>query len=241
MIRHFLDKSDYSIASMVTTGEEAIALAGECKPDLILMDVQLAGRMDGIEAADVIWRNFHIPVVFLTANSDDETICRAASTDAYGYLNKPVQERELVSTIEMALSRHQADVKLKENEQWLETTLRCIADAVIAADSVGSIRLINPAAEALTGWTKDQAVGRDLMEVFKVLDCDTRWPAECEVARIIRGDEEHSSKSHARILVSRDGMETIVDETASPITNDHGDITGVVLVFRSVRQPVLMR
>jgi len=68
MIRHFLDKSDYSIASMVTTGEEAIALAGECKPDLILMDVQLAGRMDGIEAADVIWRNFHIPVVFLTGH-----------------------------------------------------------------------------------------------------------------------------------------------------------------------------
>jgi len=238
MIRHFLGKSDYSIAGMVTTGEEAVALAGERRPDLILMDVQLAGQMDGIEAADIIWRHFRIPVVYLTANSDDETICRAATTEAYGYLNKPVQERELVSTIEIALAKNDAEVKLKENEKWLETTLRCIGDAVIAADSVGFVKLINPAAEALTGWNRDEAVGRDLMEVFKVLDCDTRWPAECQLARVINGVKQMAPERRTKILVARDGTETIVEESTSAITNDHGDITGIVLVFRSSLQPV---
>jgi two-component system cell cycle sensor histidine kinase/response regulator CckA len=237
MIRHFLDKSDYTIAGIVTTGEEAVAVAGESTPDLILMDVLLAGRMDGIEAAAIIWRNFQIPVVFLTGTSGDETICRAASAEAYGYLNKPVQERELVSTIEITLAKHRAEIKLKENEKWLETTLYCIADAVIAADSVGCVKLINPAAEALTGWKRDQAVGRELMEVFRILDVDTRWPSECQVARIIDGVKQVYRFNPAKILVARDGTETIVDQSAAAITNDRGDIIGVVLVFRSILQP----
>ena len=195
------------------------------------MDVELAGPMDGIEAADFIWRHFQIPVVYLTANSDDETVCRAASTEAYGYLNKPVQERDLVSTIEIAISKHEAELNAKEKEKWLETTLRCISDAVIAADSVGCVKLLNSAAEALTGWTQEDAVGRDLLEVFKVLEFENRAPAECAVTEVIR-DGAQPRASMVRILVARDGTESVVEESAAPIVNDRGAMVGVVLVFR---------
>jgi len=179
MIRRLLEKSHYLTAGQAVTGEMAVEMAGRLKPDLVLMDVQLAGDMDGIEATGLIWRQFHIPIVYLTANSDDETIARAASTGAYGYLHKPVQKRELSSTIQLALSKYESDCRVQDKHRWLETTLQCIADAVIAADSAGCVQLINPAAEALTGWTRSEAVGRDLLDVYRALDCETGRPAEC--------------------------------------------------------------
>ncbi len=231
MIRNFLRKAEYRIAGMVTTGEEAVKLAGGLKPDLMLMDVHLAGEMDGIEAAHLIWNQFHIPVVYLTSNADDETIYRAASSEAYGYLQKPVRENELSSTIQLSLYKYESDCKVKEKEKWLETTLKCITDAVIAADSLGSVKLINPAAEALTGWTQVEAVGRDLLDVYQVLAPDSRLPAECAVIEVIRNGAAHRT-GLPRILVARDEKETAVVETVASIVNDAGNILGVVLVFR---------
>jgi PAS domain S-box-containing protein len=233
MIRQFLKKSDCSIVGTAATGEQAVALAAELLPDVALMDVELAGEMDGIEAARLIWNQFQVPVVYLTANDDFETVSRAASNEAFGYLHKPVQERELVSSIEIALHKHQAEVRIKEQEEWLRTTLECIADAVIAADSVGCVKLINPAAEALTGWRRKEAIGRDLLDVFNVLDRGTRQPAECAVLKVIR-DGANTGAGQAKILRSRDGTEAIVEERAAPIINHSGQIVGVVLVFRDI-------
>ena len=114
MIRRFLERSHYLTAGQATTGEAAVEMAGKLKPDLVLMDVQLAGEMDGIEATGLIWSQFHIPIVYLTGSSDEETVVRAASTGAYGYLHKPVQERELSSTIQLALSRYESDCRVQD-------------------------------------------------------------------------------------------------------------------------------
>jgi PAS domain S-box-containing protein len=234
MIRHFLTKCDYCVVGMVTTGEEAVELAGQSKPDLILMDVELAGAMDGIEAAESIWNRFQIPVVYLTANDDQETLSRASSTEAYGYLCKPVQERDLRNMLQIVLSRRESERRAKENEKWLQTTLRCIADAVIAADVMGCVKLVNPAAEALIGWEQEEAIGEDLQDVFRVLECKTRRPAECAVVQVIR-DGAASLTGQTRILVSRNGTEATVEESAAPIVNDSGHIIGVVLIFRRIK------
>jgi len=233
MITRFMERADYAIAAVVATGEDAVARAGLHKPDLILMDVQLAGAMDGIEAAGMIWSKHRIPIIYLTGNSDDETVARASSTGAYGFLHKPVQERELSSTVEMAFNKYRMDCAVWEKEQWIETTLRCITDAVIAADSAGCIKLLNPAAEALTGWKQEEAVGLDLLEVFEVLEAGTRLPAECAVIEVIRKGSA-SPTGLTRILVARDGTEAMVEETAAPIVNHAGNMVGVVLVFRLV-------
>jgi signal transduction histidine kinase len=102
-----------------TTGDQAIALAGSVQPDLVLMDIQLAGAMDGIVAAQAIRDQFFIPVVFLTAFSADSIIARAKRTAPYGYLLKPFTERELHTVIEMARYKHQAEVALHANARQL--------------------------------------------------------------------------------------------------------------------------
>ena len=232
MIRRFLTKSDYGITAIVTTGEEAVELAGQSMPSLALMDVQLAGKMNGITAARLIGEKFHIPTIYLTGSSDAETIARAASTEAYGYLLKPVQERDLIKTVEAALSKHASECRVREHQSWLAATFQCIADAVIGTDSAGRVKLLNPGAEALTGWKQADAVGRDQMDIFKVLNLSTHQPAESAVVQVIRNKIAYRS-NELRIVVAQDGTETTGKETAAPIINQAGKIVGVVLVFRS--------
>jgi PAS domain S-box-containing protein len=236
-IRHFLIKSDYSIVGVASTGEQAVAMAGELKPHIVLMDVELAGKMDGIEAAGLIWERFHVPVIYMTGSEDDATIARAGETGAYGYLHKPVQAGELSATLLIALNKREAELRVRENELWLQTTLACIADAVIAADSVGCVKLVNRAAEALTGWKQEEAIGRDLLDVFRVLECGTRQPADCAVVRVIR-DGASDRGGQMKILMAKDGTEATVEENAAPIVNDAGSIIGVVLVFRRINAGV---
>jgi PAS domain S-box-containing protein len=232
MIRRYLTKSDYAITGMVTTGEEAVELAGSLTPDLTLMDVQLAGKMDGITAARLIGEKFFIPTIYLTGSSDAETIARAASTEAYGYLLKPVQERDLIKTIEAALSKHDSECRAREHESWLAAMFQCITDAVIGTDSMGRVTLLNPRAEALTGWKQAEAVGWDQVQVFKVLNSRTRQPVESAIVQVIRNKTAYRG-DEPRIVVAQDGTETTGKETAVPIINRAGKVIGVVLAFHS--------
>ena len=102
-LKDLLERLGYTVPALVSTGEEAIEKAGEMKPDLVLMDIVLKGGMDGIEAADLIRTRFKIPVVYLTAYADDETVQRAKITEPYGYVLKPLEERDLHVTLEIAL------------------------------------------------------------------------------------------------------------------------------------------
>ena len=110
---------EYEVAAAVASGEEAIEQAAEVRPDLVLMDIQLAGNMDGIQAADEIRRDYDIPVVYLTAYSDDKTLSRAKTTQPFGYLLKPFAERELHTSIEVALYKHEIDQEKARLEMQL--------------------------------------------------------------------------------------------------------------------------
>jgi CheY-like chemotaxis protein len=113
-IQSTLNRSGYSVIGIASSGEEAIKKAMEIHPDLVLMDIVLEGAMDGVEAAEHIRDHFDIPVVYLTAYSDDTTLQRAKITEPFGYILKPFQEKELYTTIEMALYKHTMQRKLKE-------------------------------------------------------------------------------------------------------------------------------
>ena len=101
-----LEALGYEVAGTVDNGSDAIRLAAEKEPDLILMDIRIRGDIDGIETADRIAETMDIPVVFLTAHSDEQTLMRALKTQPYGFLIKPFRERELYSNIEMAIHKH---------------------------------------------------------------------------------------------------------------------------------------
>ena len=105
-IEDSLHEMGYSIAGLAANADDAIRIAAEKKPDLILMDIRIQGDRDGIEAASEIARSQNIPIIYLTAYSDDETIRRAAKTQPYGFLTKPFRQKEMYSTIEIALYKH---------------------------------------------------------------------------------------------------------------------------------------
>ncbi|WP_256386613.1 response regulator, partial [Hydrocoleum sp. CS-953] len=99
----------YTVVDIVSSGEEAILMAAEKQPNLILMDVMLQGEMDGVTAAEQIQSNLQIPIIFLTAYTDNKTLQRVKATNPFGYIVKPFEERNLHLTIEIALQRHQYD------------------------------------------------------------------------------------------------------------------------------------
>ena len=129
-----LDDLGYTVAGTATRGEEAIDLARQLHPQLILMDVGLAGDIDGIAAAEAIRDEHDVPVVFLTAHADDDTLHRATRSDASAYLVKPFKPPDLRCVIEIALYKHATDVRLRENERWLELTLQQRTAALEAAN-----------------------------------------------------------------------------------------------------------
>src|SRR5205823_3297493 len=129
-----------------SSGEEATRIAGESHPDLVLMDIILKGAMDGVEAAERIRSQYDIPIVFLTAHADQNTLDRAKITAPFGYILKPFNERELHTTVEIALYRHATEARVKKLEGWLSAVLESIGDAVFATDKWGLITFMNPTA-----------------------------------------------------------------------------------------------
>ncbi|PKO86432.1 MAG: two-component system response regulator [Betaproteobacteria bacterium HGW-Betaproteobacteria-12] len=130
----------YRVGSVVASGEQAIDRVGEEKPDLVLMDIHLEGTMDGIEAAAAIRARHQIPVVFLTAYAEDDTLNRALDSRPFGYLIKPCEGRELHATIQMALARRQDEVAVEESEERLKLALESGALGVLEWDA-GANRL----------------------------------------------------------------------------------------------------
>src|SRR5690606_750558 len=98
----------------VNSGEKAIEEIEDNRPDLVLMDIMLKGQMTGIDAANVIKERFGVPVIFLTAYADDNTLSKAKITEPYGYIIKPFKEKELQTTIEMAIYKHEKDEVVKK-------------------------------------------------------------------------------------------------------------------------------
>lgn len=227
----------YPVSDVASTGEEAIKKAGETYPDLILMDIMLQGKIDGVTAAEQISTRFDIPIVYVTAYADEDTLQRAKITEPYGYIVKPFQERELHIVIDMALYKHKVERKLKESEKWLATSLRSIGDAVIATDKNGLITFMNPVAEQLMGWKLQEAVNKNLTEVFKIANMYTRQPIENPVTKVILQGAIVGLANHT-ILIARDGTEIPIDDSAAPIKDDKGNIIGVILVFRDVTERV---
>jgi diguanylate cyclase (GGDEF)-like protein/PAS domain S-box-containing protein len=232
-IKQCLINLGYRIGGVFAVGTAAIEHIALERPDLVLMDINIKGPLDGIETAAQIQRLYDIPVIYLTAYTDQETVRRAKLTEPFGYVIKPFEERELNLTIEMAVYRHRMARQLKEHDKWLSTTLHSIGDAVIATDESCRIKLLNPVAEKLTGWTLDEARGRDLDEVFRIINETSREPVTNPARKVFESATIIGLANHTA-LISKDGVEIPIDDSAAPIKDDRGKVIGAVLVFRDV-------
>jgi CheY-like chemotaxis protein len=122
-LKQQLEALGYRVAALVPSGEQAVEKAAELQPDVVLMDIHLEGAMDGIAAAQQIHERWRLPVVFLTAYAEDETLQRAQASLPFGYLVKPVDIRELHATLQMALIRRAAEVAVERSEERLQLAL----------------------------------------------------------------------------------------------------------------------
>jgi PAS domain S-box-containing protein len=234
-IQQQLSRLGHTVVGVTPRGEDALPLTLQSQPSLVLMDIRLEGEIDGIDAAQQIRQRCTIPIVYLTAHADEQTLKRAGITEPFGYLLKPFEDSQLRTTIEMALYKHAAERKLRESERRYAVTLSSIGDAVIAADEELRVTFMNPVAEALTGWSRTEAVGLPLSEVFRIINEDTRKVVDNPAAKVLRSGLMVGLANHT-ILLTRDGREKPIDDCGSPIIDDHGEISGVVLVFRDITE-----
>ncbi|SNQ59916.1 response regulator [Candidatus Methanoperedens nitratireducens] len=232
-IRRSAQHMGYAVLSMASSGDEAIKKAQELNPDLVLMDIMLNGKMDGIRAAEQIRSRFNIPVIYLTAYSDEETLERAKITEPFGYVIKPFKERELHINIEIALYKHNMEKKLKESKQWLSAVINGIGDAVIATDTGGLVNVMNPIAEILTGWQQGEASGKPLAEVFNIISEEKGREVENPVSKVMR-EGSFYGLAERTVLVSKGGMKIPVDIIGSPIKDEKENVIGVVVIFYDI-------
>jgi PAS domain S-box-containing protein len=172
-----LENCGYQVVGQADRGEAALRKAETLHPDLVLMDIGLKGEVDGIEAATQIRSRLQLPIIFLTAFSDEATVRRARPAEPYGYLLKPFDERELASNIEMALYKHGMDKKLRESEARFRGVIEHSADGMVLADHQGNLIEWNPAAERLTGLERSEVLGQPLLDVMlSLIPAESRTP-----------------------------------------------------------------
>jgi PAS domain S-box-containing protein len=195
----------------------------------------LKGSMDGIEAAGHIRARSNVPLIYLTAYADDQTLERARATEPYGYLIKPFSEKELYAAIEMALYKHSMEAKLRTSQRQYATTIRCIADCVIVTDTDMRITLMNPAAQNVTGWKQEEAVGKRLEEILKIVDEKTLVPIETPMSEVIQKRVAMNLTAPV-LLITKNGDKVPIEDSAAPMIDDKVALTGAVMVFRDITE-----
>ncbi len=165
-IQNSLQEMGFQVPATTGTGEEAIRMAGELAPDLVIMDITLAGRLTGIEAADRIGELYGIPVIFLTAHSDQSMVERSLSSNPYGYIVKPFEPSGLRVSIEMALFKHGMEERLRESERTIQILLNAIPDPLALLDRAKKIVAVNEAMGRKLGKSRAGLVGSPIGDLI---------------------------------------------------------------------------
>ena len=156
-ISRYLQSRDYDVLPVVSSGEKAVSDSRGLEPDLVLMDIHLVGEMDGIEAASIIADSCHVPVIYLTAYSDAETLQRAKLAEPFGYVVKPFDERTLEASIEMALHKASRQKERLNTRERLSTILQSIGDGIVIATIKGTIPATMAAVVMRIGRSRTEA------------------------------------------------------------------------------------
>jgi PAS domain S-box-containing protein len=228
-----LEDCGYTVSGFAATAQDAVDKAVATKPDLVLMDIHLQGERDGIDAAREIYLRCSIPVIYLSAYADAPTLDRAKNTGAFGYLLKPYEERELFTTIEVALAKHRADKKLQETERWLSATLAGIHDAVTATDVNLHIKYMNDAAMELTSVKSGEAFDASLAAVCHLVQGDRIVDLDELTQRAIREGKKLAVPPETR-LIAGDNVAKAVEGGVEPIFDAAHHLVGVLLSLRDV-------
>lgn len=221
-LKETLERYGYKVPALIKQGEDVPEAIIVHKPDLILMDIRLKGFQDGIETAYMVGGEFEIPLVFLSAYSDDETLTRALGTRAYGYLVKPFDDKTLRTTIELALRRSK-EFHDRDHDDWYRGILEGFPRPVFLTDPFGRISFENIAAKAAFGVGKEARVGTAMHLLFSDPSLMTDLLAEASKLPL-------ASPAVIKALPLKAGDTNITLEVA-PIRDDTRKVSGFVILI----------
>jgi PAS domain S-box-containing protein len=230
-IQDILRNIGYDVPEIVPSGEKAIERAEELKPDIILMDIVLSGEIDGIDAVERIQEKHDIPVIYLTAHTDDVTFQRARDTNPYGYLIKPTRKSDLYTAIETALHRHEMEVQLRESEERYRTMLEHIEEGYFEVDLSGHYTFSNDAFCKIFRFTRDELYG---MSYKKHMDESTAREIYKIYNEMYRKKER--TKRYDLEVIRKDGSMIITEAIASLIIDSSGKPVGFRGIVRDITE-----
>jgi PAS domain S-box-containing protein len=224
----------YEVPLIATSGEEAVSKLLETEPDLVLMDIHLRGGVNGIEAAHRIRQRLDVPIVYLTAFSDAETLEQAQLTEPYGYVLKPFEEKSLHAILQMSLMKHRRTHGVREDGWWMSAVAASMMEAIFICDPKGYVKFTNPSAEALLGKKSREILETRMAESVHIVDAETRATVKFPVTEpFLEGKSTVSA--NCRILLG-DDREIPVEFSASPLRSPEGTLFGILYVFRETSE-----
>jgi len=229
-----LKKLGYIPCAIASSGEEAIQKAAKMQPNLVLMDIVLKGQMNGIEAAQEIRERFGIPVLYLTAYADERTLTRAKITEPLGYILKPFGERELHSSIEIALYKHEVEKKLKESEERYRELVQNANSIILRRDPQGIITFFNEFAQSFFGYTEDEILGKNVVGTIVPETETTGRNLVAMIQDIVLHPERYSANENENMR--RNGERVWVAWTNKAIRDKDGNIVEILCIGNNITE-----
>ncbi len=229
--KSLVENIGHSVIDIVDNGVEALASAYQYSPDIVLMDIVLLGGMDGIEVGSKISLELNIPVIYVTAYSPDDFIERARITEPYGYLIKPVNERELAVTISIGVYKASTDRYLKGISLLCES-MESICDPVISLNAERQVIFLNSAAKNIITHRED-VVGKVFQGQFLPVN-NKQWLAISNLIDQSTARESPIINDDVTIFSDVNGDEKAFNVLTTPLRRQYGEVEGTVLMFRDI-------
>lgn len=163
-LQHILKEAGYDVPYCASNSKDALKYIDELQPDLILMDVIIKGPVDGITTAQIVNQLYEIPIIFLSAYSDNHTLDRAKQTSSFGYLLKPCDERELVIAVDFGIQKANMDKMIKTQNKLYSSVIKNIDTGAIVLNHKRCIELINTQAQNILGWKDFEVLKKNIHE-----------------------------------------------------------------------------
>jgi PAS domain S-box-containing protein len=229
----------YVIVDIITTGEKALNLVSNTELDLILMDIMLKGKVDGINAASIIQNNYDIPVVYLTAHTDDNTFNRAKLTKPYGYIIKPYERKALYTTIELALYNHKRDKeliekekRLRESEKRYKTLFETIPQGIIECDTKAVITFINEGTTRIFGFEPEELLGKEIYGLIDNHGLKNEFYRRFKYYTLKQPSPQHFVLKN----ITKSGKSIYVQVNWNYKRNDNGELIGYIALINDITE-----
>ncbi|MBP5974115.1 diguanylate cyclase [Brasilonema sp. CT11] len=234
-IKKILQNLGHFVSEITEYGEDAVKKMEEINPNLVLFNISLSGQKDDVQLADVIMKDFQVPVLYLTEKYSLIKKIERKLTESFNYITEPVAEEDLQIAIEMAVDKHQTKKQLREQEQNFMAILKSMGCGVMLTDTCGCIHLMNPIAEELTGWKQEEAVTKNLTQILSLVDKDTGVLLNDLATQVIQTGVV-LNLPETLTLIAKDHTEIQIGGNIAPIRDDDGSLIGAVVVFQDITQ-----